>query len=100
MSEQEYYTEDYMGLDDLSKTIRMMTSDDWKQRFIAEYAQLVTRIDKLLDYIYDADTIALNCPVELLNMQLEAMNEYEKILEIRATLYGIDLSKELEKMDR
>jgi hypothetical protein len=95
-------SEDYIGLDDLKNSIAPMTSDDWVQRFIAEYAQLVTRINSLLEILFESeeDRIAFNCPVGLLDMQYEAMDEYKKILEIRADIYGIDLEKEIEKLNR
>ena len=43
---------------DLQETVYAMTSDDYKQRFIAEYAQVAIRANKLSDiinrYFYDA----------------------------------------------
>ena len=35
----------------LESTKEMMTSVDWKERFIAEYIQLKIRIQKLMNYI-------------------------------------------------
>ena len=93
-------SEDFVELEDLRSSIAPMTSDDWKQRFIAEYAQLVTRIGRLLDVLWSDDDRQLFCPPELLNMQYEVMNEYRRFLEIRADIYGIDLEKEIEKLNR
>lgn len=92
--------EDYVGLEDLKNSIAPMTSDDWLQRFIAEYAQLTTRIGKLLDILWSDDVDQLNCPSDILDMQAEAMMQYRRFLEIRAELYGINLEKEIEKLNR
>ena len=45
MFNDESYT-----LTDMKNSVDYMLSDDWKQRFIAEYAQLVTRIEKIYDF--------------------------------------------------
>lgn len=94
--------EEFVVLDDLKKTTEYMNSDDWKKRFIAEYAQLVTRIDRLLSVLWEEDEEAqkkLNCPMNLLSMQLDKMSEYQQILEIRAELYGINLDEEISKLN-
>ena len=93
-------SEDFIGLDDLKNSIAPMTSDDWVQRFIAEYAQLVTRIGRLLDILWSDNADQLNCPSDILDMQVDAMAQYRRFLEIRAELYGIDLEKEIEKLNR
>lgn len=94
--------EEFVVLDDLRKSTEYMNSDDWKKRFIAEYAQLVTRIDRLLSVLWEEDEEAqkkLNCPMNLLSMQIDKMSEYQQILEIRAELYGIDLDEEILKLN-
>ena len=94
--------EDYNGLTSLDKSVGYMVSHDWKKRFIAEYAQLVTRIESLLDVLWasEEDQAVLECPVELLAMQVDAMSEYRRFLEIRADLYKINLSEEVEKLNK
>ena len=93
---------DFEGLEKLENSIEYMISSDWKKRFIAEYAQLITRLDRLLISIWDTEEgySIFDCPAGLLEMQVEAMRKYVEILEIRAELYGIDLEKEVEKLNR
>lgn len=94
--------EELVVLDGLEKSAEYMCSDDWKKRFIAEYAQLVTRIDKLLDYLWEEDledSEKDSCPTGLLAMQLDKMGEYQQLLEIRAEIYGIDLNQEIYNLN-
>lgn len=80
---------------DLIDTIELMTSEDYKDRFKAEYYQTKIRYDKLhrmcvkleagtLDFIPD-------CPIELLKKQKSAIGNYLYLLEIRAQIEGIDI---------
>ncbi len=92
--------EELVVLDSLEKSAEYMCSDDWKKRFIAEYAQLVTRIDKLLDYLWEEDSNDEDpCPTGILSMQLDRMGEYQQLLEIRAQIYGIDLNQEIYNLN-
>lgn len=94
--------EEFVVLDNLQKSVDYMLSDDWKERFISEYAQLVTRINRLLDVLWEwteEEQKKLNCPMGLLSMQIDKMAEYQQILEIRAELYGINLNEELNKLN-
>lgn len=97
-------TEDFVGLNNMKNSIAYMTSSDWKKRFIAEYAQLLTRQNNLIGAIWDIENgeekYLYDCPIDLLDMQYEAMDEYKKILEIRATMYDIDIEKEIENLNR
>lgn len=81
---------------DLRETIDMMNSSDFKDRVKAEYHQLVIRCKKLEDMCkkYAAGELDFkpNCPLELLQKQLDHMQGYKEILEIRADIEGIDLS--------
>jgi hypothetical protein len=45
------------------------------------------------------DTKLLDCPTGILDMQVEKMEAYRQILEIRAELYGINLTYEVEKLN-
>ena len=80
---------------ELERLIELMKSEDYKDRFRAEYYQLEDRIDKLSNMleIYKAGTLDFtpSCSYELLNSQLKAMNEYLQYLTIRAEIEGIDL---------
>ena len=72
-----------------------MKSEDYKDRFRAEFYQLEDRIDKLSNMleIYKAGTLDFtpSCSYELLNNQLKAMNEYLLYLTIRAEIEGIEI---------
>ena len=80
---------------ELERLIELMKSEDYKDRFRAEYYQLEDRIDKLANMleIYKAGTLDFtpSCSYELLNSQLKAMNEYLLYLTIRAEIEGIEL---------
>ena len=80
---------------ELERLIELMKSEDYKDRFRAEFYQLEDRIDKLDNMleIYKAGTLDFtpSCSYELLNSQLKAMNEYLLYLTIRAEIEGIEL---------
>ena len=80
---------------ELERLIELMKSEDYKDRFRAEYYQLEDRIDKLVNMLekYKAGTLNFtpSCSYELLESQLKAMNEYLKYLMIRAEIEGIEL---------
>lgn len=80
---------------ELLDTLELMASDDYKERFKAEYYQLTTRLEKLNKTIIKAlaNTLdfELNCDVELLEQQSYSMLQYKKCLEIRAEIEGIEL---------
>lgn len=80
----------------LKDTVEMMNSNDYKERFKAEYYQLVTRYYSLKSMLIKWDEGAtLNfeptCPRSTYNMQIKAMDDYIAILEARAVMEGIDL---------
>lgn len=81
----------------LQDTAELMNSSDYKERFQAEYYQLVIRIKKLQKFLTDSplDTLtqAIRVPSELFGTQLKAMLEYQRVLEIRASLDGIILEE-------
>lgn len=73
---------------ELKDTIELMQSEDYKERFMAEYQQLIIRYKKLKK-IYDSwDNLSFvpRCPKSIYKMQLEAMNRYLAILEARAAI--------------
>ena len=80
---------------ELERLIELMKSEDYKDRFRAEYYQLEDRMDKLSNMleIYKAGTLDFtpSCSYELLNNQLKAMNEYLLYLTIRAEIEGIEI---------
>lgn len=79
----------------LTDTYRLMQSDDYKERFLAEYYQTKIRYDKLHKTLikYEAETLNFKpiCSIELLNRQAKHMGEYLKDLEIRAEIEKIEL---------
>lgn len=81
---------------ELASTCEMMVSEDYKERFKAEYVQLKNRYDGLLRMIDIWDNGKLlftpTCPRATYNFQLRAMKEYLDILEIRAKIENIDLN--------
>lgn len=80
---------------ELERLIELMKSEDYKDRFRAEFYQLEDRATKLSNMLekYKAGTLNFtpSCSYELLNNQLKAMNEYLKYLIIRADIEGIKL---------
>ncbi len=84
-----------MGLKD---TIEMMNSEDYKERFKAEYYQVVIRYQKLVVMLEKWDKGELKfkpiCPRSTYNIQIKAMTDYIAILEARAVMEGIELDSE------
>jgi hypothetical protein len=81
---------------ELKDTVEMMNSDDYKERFKAEYLQTKIRYDKLHKMLvkYEAGTLDFEptCPLNILIEQASHMGWYLKSLEVRAELEGIDLN--------
>lgn len=82
---------------ELNKTIEMMTSEDYKERFRAEYFQTKARYDKLdeMTVKYEAGTLPFtpNCSLDLLKEQKKHMGCYIRCLKIRAEIEGINLKE-------
>lgn len=72
----------------LKDTVEMMNSTDYKERFIAEYDQLVIRYKGLRNMLdkWDRDELEFKptCPRSTYNMQIKAMTDYIAVLEARA----------------
>lgn len=79
----------------LKDTIEMMTSEDYKERFKAEYLQLEIRVNGLRNMLkkYKDGTLTFkpSCSYDLLNGQLKAMELYATYLDERAEIEEIDL---------
>ncbi len=88
----------------LKSTVSLMLSDNYKERFIAEYLQTKVRYDRLkafnnkIEAAMESesgnkrlDSPAHDCPLHMLCDQQRVMGEYLHILEIRAVIEGIDL---------
>lgn len=79
----------------LKDTVELMTSPDYRDRFIAEYQQLVIRYRGLRNMLDKWDRGELEfkptCPRSTYNMQIKAMTDYIAVLEARAVIEGITL---------
>lgn len=82
----------------LIQTVDLMVSENYKERFIAEYLQLKIRRDKLAEMIekYENGTLDFEpkTPLKILDLQLEYMNGYLDVLEKRANLEDINIGFE------
>lgn len=82
---------------ELRDTADMMNSEDYKERFRAEYYQTVIRYGKLKNMLDRWDDGKLNfvptCPRSTYNMQIRAMADYIAVLEARAVMEGVDLGE-------
>lgn len=81
---------------DLKDTVAMMNSEDYKERFRAEYFQTKIRYEKLhaMTIKYEAGTLNFtpSCSLKLLNEQKRHMGNYLHCLEVRAEIEKIDLN--------
>ena len=92
----------------LEDTTPMMVSDDYRERFKAEYIQTQIRYQKLKKFnnrieaayrtecerpdIKKVEMPKHDCPADLLRDQQRVMGEYLHILEVRAEIEGVDLT--------
>ena len=81
----------------IQDTIKMMTSEDFKERFRAEYFQLVNRIEKFSITLdgYRKNTLKFipKCTLKLLDGQMNTMIMYRTHLEESAKIEGISLEE-------
>ena len=79
----------------LKDTIEMMQSEDYKERFKAEYWQTKIRYDKLHKLIIKMEAgtcdFTPSCSLGIHKEQAKYMGMYLYILEVRAEYEGIDL---------
>ena len=80
---------------DLQQTVNIMQSNNYKERFLAEYYQTKIRYNKLHNMLvkYEAKTLEFEptCPIEILKRQCSHMGEYLYDLEVRAEIEKIEL---------
>lgn len=83
----------------LKDTADMMSSSDYKERFQAEYYQLVIRYGGLKDMIkkWDNGTLPFTptCPRNIYDMQLKAMKDYLNVLKVRATMEDVEIVQDI-----
>lgn len=79
----------------LNDTVKPMLSDDYKERFKAEYWQLRIRIKKLSKFLDEHENSYSKRlkSLSLLYMQLAYMISYKNILEQRAIVDDIELGE-------
>jgi hypothetical protein len=84
-----------MRITELSQTVEMMTSSDYKERFKAEYYQVQIRLEKLRVMLEKWDKNELDftptCPKSTYTWQIKAMEDYLQILKARANMEGVEL---------
>ena len=82
---------------ELKDTALLMNSEDYKDRFKAEYYQTKIRFKKLNEIVvkYEADSLDFetSTPICILRNQLRSMGEYLHHLEVRAVIEKIDLKE-------
>ena len=80
---------------ELKDTVVLMNSSDYKERFKAEYQQVVIRYQKLKSMLEKWDNDELNfvptCPRSTYNIQIKAMTDYIAVLEARAVMENVEL---------
>lgn len=93
---------------ELKTTIPLMTSEDYKERFKAEYLQTKIRYEKLKAFNNKIEAAQItncewhkgkkvempkhDCPSDLLKEQQHIMGNYLHILEVRAVIEGVELN--------
>ena len=83
---------------ELKDTVKLMNSENYQDRFKAEYLQVKIRYDKLKSMVEKWDKGELNfeptCPRIAYDIQLQIMEDYINILKMRARLEDINLWEE------
>lgn len=81
---------------ELEDTVDLMNSEDYKDRFKAEYFQTKIRYDKLDKMLIKHKAGVLdftpNCLIEILENQLYYMKQYLDTLRTRAEIEAIELN--------
>lgn len=92
------FEESYREYDEnkLPATAVGMMSEDYRERFKAEYKQLTIRIEGLKGMLkkWDEGTLSVEptCPRSIYDLQLEGMTDYMAVLEARAVMENVDLT--------
>ena len=84
---------------ELKETVELMNSENYKERFIAEYHQVKIRYEKLKNFCNKIEVETMlgkevtkhDCPLELLREQQKYMGLYLSVLEKRALIENIVL---------
>lgn len=85
-----------MNSTNLSETVELMNSSNYRDRFKAEYMQTAIRYSKLKNMVekYRENKLDFtpDCPLYLLENQLDCMGTYLSILFQRSLIEKIDLT--------
>ena len=84
---------------ELKETVELMNSEDYKERFVAEYHQVKIRYEKLKNFCNKIEVEEMlgkevtkhDCPLELLREQQKYMGLYLSVLEKRALIENVVL---------
>lgn len=84
---------------ELKETVELMNSEDYKERFVAEYRQVKIRYEKLKNFCNKIEVETMlgkevtkhDCPLELLREQQKYMGLYLSVLEKRALIENVVL---------
>lgn len=84
---------------ELKETVELMNSEDYKERFVAEYRQVKIRYEKLKNFCNKIEVEEMlgeevtkhDCPLELLREQQKYMGLYLSVLEKRALIENVEL---------
>lgn len=84
---------------ELKEKVELMNSEDYKERFVAEYHQVKIRYEKLKNFCNKIEVETMlgkevtkhDCPLELLREQQKYMGLYLSVLEKRALIENIVL---------
>ena len=84
---------------ELKEKVELMNSEDYKERFVAEYHQVKIRYEKLKNFCNKIEVEEMlgkevtkhDCPLELLREQQKYMGLYLSVLEKRALIENIVL---------
>jgi hypothetical protein len=79
--------------EELKKSAELMLSEDYKERFVAEYMQIDNRLRGLKKILKSWGELSFTptCPRETYEFQVEYMQKYRDILVVRAKIEGIEL---------
>ena len=83
----------------IKETVELMNSEDYKERFVAEYRQVKIRYEKLKNFcnkievetMLEKEVTKHDCPLELLREQQKYMGLYLSVLEKRALIENVEL---------
>lgn len=81
----------------LSQTAELMSSDNYKDRFIAEYLQIeirTRRLERVIKSVEDntcPKCFTPSCDIAVLKSQFKTMNAYRATLAFRAAIEDIEL---------